>query len=479
MTGVDGIAKTGVSKKRTLSMDWSAVAFVFSLSLLAFLYGFAANELNLPPKGFIKQAFSALKAVSLIDDELPTGVERIDRNAPPALEVRQLDPGAGTELLLATGGTNRDIERCPKYGCLASIIDRSGKILHSWPLPLDKLFGGVKGFSGDAKLSNFYPIGLGLLRDGSLVATFHIRNAYPYAVGIARIDRRGRVLWKHVDSAHHWFRVGPDERIYAPIQIRRQMRHAPGTAVEIRCPYVVYDEGVRIYRADGSIERTVLMTDMLTRNGYPGLVYSVRDDCDPIHLNSVDLVTPEIARHIPGASAGDLLVSLREQSAIVLFDPATATIKRLISGRTAAQHSARFLPDGTVLAFDNQGGPRSLGGSRIVRLNLVDGSAETVFPTKASGTVLPFFSVDGGTVVPSPDGKRAMISSKKESRHIEVDVITGRPLWSMTRARDVSSLIGQDDEPVAGYFAAYGAYYLTKADMATLGLDAARSRAGP
>jgi len=340
----------------------------------------------------MKQAVSSLKAVNLIEDGLPTGVQRVDDNPPPTPAVRQLDPAAGHELLLVTGGTNRDIERCPKFGCLAYVMDRSGKVLRSWPLPLDALFDGIKGFSGQVKLSNFYPIGLGLLHDGSLVTTFHIRNAWPYAVGIARIDPNGKLLWKRIDGAHHWLHVGPDDRIYAPIQIRRELRHAPGTAVTIRCPYALYDEGVRIYRPDGTVERTVLMTEMLVQNGYPGLTYSVRDDCDPIHLNSVDLATPEIARHIPGAAAGDLLVSLREQSAIVLFDPVRAKIKRIISGRTAAQHSAKFLPDGTVLVFDNQGGPMALGGSRVVRLNLADGTATTVFPTEASRSVFAVFS---------------------------------------------------------------------------------------
>ena len=448
-------------KKRRRSIDWSAMAFVASLCLMAFLYGFASNELDLPPKAQMRQAMSAFKAINLIEDDLPTGVNRIDTNSKPGLAVRQLDPAAGDELLLVTGGPNQDTGHCPKYGCLASIIDRSGKVLHSWPLPLDTLFEGVEGFDGDVKLGNFYPIGLGMLRDGSLVATFHGRNIFPYAVGIARIDRTGKVLWKHFDGAHHWFRISPDERIYAPIQIRRKVEHIAGNAVTIRCPYVIHDGGVRIYRSDGTIERTLMMTDMLIRNGYPGLIYSVRDDCDPIHLNSVDLVTSEIAGRIPGAAAGDLLVSLREPSAVVLFDPVTAKIKRVIAGRTAAQHSAKFLPDGTVVAFDNQGGSRSLGGSRIVRLNLVDGSAETVFPTRASRSMLPFFSVDGGTVTLSPDGKRAMISSKQESRDIELDLATGRPLWSMTHVLDVGPFMKERGKPVAAHFTAYGSYYLT------------------
>ena len=447
----------GSPKVRKRAIDWSAIAFVASLCLMAFLYGFASNELNLPPKAQMRQAISALKAVSLIEDDLPTGVNRIDTRARPGPAVRQLNPGAGEELLLVTGGPNRDMARCPKYGCLAWVVDRSGKVLRSWPLPVDTLFEGVEGFNGEVKAENFYPIGLGLLHDGSLIATFHGRNIYPYAVGIARIDPTGKILWKNIDGAHHWFRIGPDERIYAPVLTPKVVKHVGGTAVEIRCPHALYNSGVRIYRPDGTVERTVIITEMLVRNGYPGLIYSVRDDCDPIHLNSVDIVTSEIARRIPGTVAGDLLVSLREPSAIVLFDPVKAKIKRIVIGRTAAQHSAKFLPDGTVLAFDNQGGSLSSGGSRILRLNLLDGSAQTVFPTQASRPVLPFFSFDGGTVVPSPDGKRVMISSKQESRDIEVDLATGRPLWSMTHVRAMKD----DSEPAAAYFTAYGSYYLT------------------
>jgi hypothetical protein len=434
--------------------------------MMAFLYGFAANQFDLPPKGLVQRAITALKAINVIDDSLPAGVNRIDPKSPPGPSVRQLDPSAGKELLLVTGWPNRDNGRCPKFGCLASVIDRSGKVLRSWPLPSDALFNDLKGFGGDVRPSNFYPIGVGLLNDGSLIATFHARNVFPYVVGIARIDPAGKVLWKHIDSAHHWFRIGPDERIYAPIQVRRVLKHVGDSAVELRCRYIVYDEGVRIYRSDGSVERTLMMSNILVDNGYPGLIYSVRDDCDPLHINSVDIVSPEIASRIPGAAAGDLLLSLREPSAIVLLDPATAKIKRLVAGRTAAQHSAAFLPDGTVIAFDNQGGSRSLGGSRIVRLNLVDGSSQTVFPTGASKPVLPFFSPDGGTVTPSADGKRAMIASKEESRDIEFDLATGRALWTMTHVLETKNR----GKRAAAYYTAYGSYYLTDDQLRSLRL---------
>ena len=461
----------GDQKRRKRAIDWSAIAFVASLCLMAFLYGTVSNEYDLPPNSQIRQAFYAVKALGLIENDLPTGVMRIDRNAKPGMAVRKLDPAAGEEMLLVTGGPHREAGRCPEFGCLAWIIDRSGKVLQSWPLPLEALFKGARGFKGDVRPTNFYPVGIGMLRDGSLVATFHSRNTYPFVGGVARISRDGKVLWKHVGGAHHWPHVGSDERIYVPIQILRKLERIAGNAVEIQCPDLVHDEGVRIYRPDGTIERTVLIAEMLIRNGYPGLIYSVRDGCDPIHINSIDTVTPEIASRIPGAAAHDLLVSLREPSAVVLFDPARAKIKRVVSGRTAAQHSAKFLPDGTVLAFDNQGGSKSLGGSRIMQLNLIDGTAQTVFPTRASRPLLPFFTETGGFVIPSADGKRAMISSENESRDFEIDLATGRPLWMMTHVLDVGPLMKSGGKPIAGYLNVRGTYYLTEEQKRSLRLQ--------
>lgn len=242
-------ASGGAKRGKRRSIDWSVVAFVASLCMAAFLYGFASNELNLPPKGLMHDAVSALKALNLIDHGFPTGVNRIEQAAAPNPIVRRLDPAAGKELLLVTGWPNRG--RCPKYACLASVVDRSGRVLHSWPAPLDELFGGIKEFSGEVRPESFYPIGIGLLHDGSIVATFHGHNVYPYAIGIARIGPTGKILWKNIDGAHHWLQVGPDERIYAPIQVRRKEKHVGDNAVEYRCEDIVYDEGIRIYRPDG------------------------------------------------------------------------------------------------------------------------------------------------------------------------------------------------------------------------------------
>ncbi len=105
-----------------------------------------------------------------------------------------------------------------------------------------------------------------------------------------------------------------------------------------------------------------------------------------------------------------------------------------------------------------------------MRLNLVDGSAQVVFPTAASKSMLPFFSEDGGTVTPSPDGKRAMISSKDESRDIEIDLATGRPLWEMREVLDVAPFMNKSGKKAMSYFTAYGTYYLTDNQVRSLSM---------
>lgn len=457
---------------RLKAVNWPFLIFLGSLGFMAMLYGMMAMKYKLPPYAQVDHATKAFEALGNMEDEtLASSVNHIAENETPKPSFTTLDPAAGKELLLVTGGPNQDAVHCPKFGCLAWIIDRSGKVLHSWPLPLDTLFNDAKDkFDGNTDLMNFYPIGIQLQPDGSIVAAFHGRNIYPYTVGIARISWDGKVLWKHIDGAHHWLHNLPDGRIAAPIQSQHPIKGFGETMIPIRCKKVIYDEGVRIYAANGTTEHTIMMGDILLRNGYPGLLYSLRDDCDPYHINSVDVVTPEIARHITGAQVGDLLLSIREPSAIMLVDPDTATVRKLISGRTAAQHSAHFLPDGTVVAFDNLGGSSKTGGSRIVRIDLNDSSVRTIFPTAASRPVLPFFSFDGSNVAVSPDGKRLMLSVKDESRDIEIEVDTGKALWVNKRVMDIDPFMKKTGKPVAAYFKAYGTYYIPDAQVKLLPL---------
>jgi hypothetical protein len=66
-------------------------------------------------------------------------------------------------------------------------------------------------------------------------------------------------------------------------------------------------------------------------------------------------------------SAGNLAVSLRSPAAILILDPATGRVKRVLKGPLAAQHSPVFLPDGTRILIG-----ATLAG-RIVEADLATG----------------------------------------------------------------------------------------------------------
>ncbi|MGD9811123.1 MAG: arylsulfotransferase family protein [Sphingobium sp.] len=443
--------------------DWSFTAFIASLCGITFGYGLAAAHWNLFPYTQLlhaRMAYSALMQLS--DSQIEFNTVKIEEGADSVRQVSKLDPRAGNELLLVTGGPSQDAEHCPKFGCLAWIVDRKGKVLHSWPLKLEEMFAHSEGFYGPKNISHFYPIGLQLLDDGSLIATFQGFHRYPYAAGLARIAWNGDIIWKHVDFSHHWPKVGPDGTIYAPTFVGTKMEYFGDTAIKTECETPVYNEGVRIYGPDGKIRKTILLAEALEKSGYTGLLYGLRDGCDPVHLNSIDVVTPDLVGKVPDAAAGDLLVSLRESSSLALVGTTSGLVKHVFGGHTAAQHSAHFLPDGNVLVFDNLGGDRTLGGSRIVQLDLIHDKAQTVYPRK-DDPLLPFSSSNGGHISISPDGKRAITSSKDQGRAIEFDIATGKPLWTMTEVLDLGPFLSEDrksKKPVAAWFKLWGTYYV-------------------
>lgn len=456
-------------------IDFAAIAFALAVLALAFAGGMAVVHFRAFPYPQTLKAVSAAKALAdLEDDRMMAGLIDLDPAAPAQPAIRTLAPGAGSEALLVTGGPYQNLARCPKFGCVAWVIDRQGRVLHSWEVDTEALFAGLENVSGRTAIHNFYPIGIALHADGGLSVTYHARNTFPYEIGIARIDRNGRVLWKHFDASHHWIDTDAAGRTYAPSMRRIEgRRHFGTTAADVRCGIVQFDEGIRVYAPDGRLEREFWAIDELERAGYPGLLYALRDDCDPIHANSVQVASAQVAANLPGIAPGDLLVSFREPNVIAVMDATSGHIKRLVAGRTAAQHSPKFLPDGTVLAFDNLGGDRRQGGTRVAHVNLVTGATTTVFPRKDQKLARPVESHDGGTIDISPDGKRMMVAIKKQGRTLEVEIATGRILWEMDKGFDIGPFLkarGIDAPTTRGWFNVYGSYYLSADDLRAIGI---------
>ena len=442
--------------------------FVAALCMLCFGYGVATVQYEVFPYRLLKEAKLGWEAWASMDTQkrnFPNAFERFEPDAAAAPQARQLSEGAGAEHILVTGGPYQLLERCPKWGCIAWIAERSGKVVHTWEVDLDELWRGLSGVSGDVNRLSLYPVGMLLGEDGSLVVSFQGRETYPVHIGIIKLDRDGRILWKRFDRSHHWPAMDADGRIYTPASILvRDMKQVGSSAVGVRC--ATGESGVdaiRVLSPGGEPLRELPLIDSFVKSGYGGVFYAIRDGCNPTHLNSIALASPEVAKAIPGAAAGDFLVSLRETSSVALLDGKTAAVKYLVSGRSAAQHSAQFLPDGSVLALDNYGGERSLGGTRVVRIDLVSGAARTVFPKGGEQGLLPVRTDSAGQISVSADGKRALVALTHQGRIVEIDVESGAPLWAYENTHDIASFLRQAEirsDTTRARFATYGAYYV-------------------
>lgn len=447
------------------------ILFVVGIAIASFLYGIATVKYEIPPYQWLREAklgWQAWGAIERDKSSFPNNFERFEDRAPPTPQAAALAQDAGEELILVTGGPYEMMDRCPTWGCMAWISDRSGKVRHTWEVNLDQLWSGMEGFSGAVNNLAFYPVGMALDGDGSLVITFQGRDTYPVQIGIVKVDRAGQVVWKRFDNSSHWIAVDDQQRIYTPYSLHvKDFQHLGGTGVQLACASGEANiDRIRVLSAEGKPLRELPLLENMVRAGYRGLLYSLRDGCDPLHLNSIDVATAQIAGHIPGAKAGDLLVSLREMNTVALLDGETGAVKYAVTGRTAAQHGLHFLPDGTALGFDNLGGDRRLGGSRVVHIDLVKGTARTLFPqedVESGSGLLPFFSQVAGQIDVSADGKRALVAVTHQGRLLEIDVASGRPLWVYDNTHDIAPFLkanGLPDKRTRARFAAYGGYYV-------------------
>ena len=450
------------------------ILFFFGMCAISFLYGVATIQYQIFPYKVLKEAKLGLSAWASMDTQksrFPNHFEQFEDSASPVPTAKTSAESAGKEHILVSGGPYQLMERCPTWGCMAWITDRSGKVLHSWEVNLDELWSGLKGFSGDVNRLSLYPVGMALGKDGTLTVSFQGRETYPVQIGIMKVDRAGKLLWKRFDNSHHWITADAAGRIYTPNARFQSLKSIGDTNVNVQCKSGESGvDAIRVIDADGKLLRDIPVIESVAKSGFGGVFYAVRDGCNPTHLNSIALAPAGVAKTLPGAAEGDLLVSLRETNSIALLDGKTAAVKYLVTGRTAAQHGPQFLPDGTVLVFDNLGGERKHGGSRVARLDLAKGTAETLFPrgTDKEKGLVPMLSLTAGHINVSPDGKRALVSVTHQGRIIELDVASGTPLWVYENTHDIAKFLQSADiraEKTRARFATYGAYYVSNLDF--------------
>ncbi|QIE43984.1 arylsulfotransferase family protein [Meridianimarinicoccus aquatilis] len=458
---------------------------VLSLLIIVFGAGVFIAEYKIPP---YRSIASGAKTIEHIVSELraPAYFGQFGNRdgGVPAEEAAQarLTLGADAdrydETVIAVGGLNEYRELCPEFGCIAVEFDRSGAVLRSWPFrPADILAADITGGSllreGVPAEPNrvVRPLGVQPYDNGDILVSFQSTGAmFPFAGGVARLAPDGSPVWFRFDYSHHWPTLLPDGRALVPdLSIGEgdwEVMVGPNGPLERQIcttgrPQI---DGVHIIAPDGSVERRIDVDAALRASNWAALLVETTDPCDPLHINYVDVLDDTA----PGGALapGNLVLSLRNLSAVIVIDPETDEVTALRRGTFSQQHAVHHLEGSRIIMFDNWGGDAMAGGSRVLEVDLATGAERRVFPrpSNAEFSDQPY-SYRGSHLDLSQDRQRMLVSFSGEGKGFELEIDTGRVIMTYDSLHDLRGVTGAPDgrESSAGRANLYGLYYVNPA----------------
>ncbi len=264
----------------------------------------------------------------------------------------------------------------------AILLDMAGKVVRRWQFP-------IKGVDHCE-----------VLGDGSVIGLIQDRE-------LVKLDARSRVVWRYAAEVHHAFWQTARGEIYV---LARRPRRFPALDPALE----VYDDLVQVLSPEGIKLREFSLLEAFWTSPYrfllpttqqdPGAAPGHRRVLDLLHANQVQVLDGSQAGQSPLFAAGNLLVSLRNVSSLVILDPTGSQLLWLWGpGNLAYQHQPTLLPNGNLLVFDN-----GVNESRVLELAPLIGRAVWSF---AAGK--DFFSATRGSCQRLPNGNTLITESNK------------------------------------------------------------------
>ena len=426
---------------------------VVALMSAAFVGGMYVYKEKVFPHGLFRAAWLTgreLFEIHVSESPLLHRAASVDvtpgRMEPPRFEFIGAD--ALADPILVSGGATALSGYCPgAMGCLAVEYAGRGDVVHAWPYRPDEIANApaIADLPYEAPLGfrfsrHAYPVGASRYENGDLLVIFHLRHSFPYAGGVARIDRDGKVVWYRRDYSHHYpHLIDGDVALIPGMRIGEGPIRKPRFPTGKRRPTWILHcdrpllDFVHVVDGEGRLLEEISVFDALVESPYGRLLLHRNPPCDPTHLNFVHQVREDVGG-VSGIEAGDLVVSLRNLSAFGILDRDDRRLKRLVRGTFFRQHSVTHLEGTKFLVFDNQGGDGVHGPSRLLLVDVAEGTEHTVFPNGATpGHLQDLFSLVGGHISVSPDRRRVVAVFPRDGRVVEVRLADGAVLTVLTK----------------------------------------------
>jgi hypothetical protein len=231
----------------------------------------------------------------------------------------------------------------------AYLIAMDGQVLHEWRRPYSSVWTEGAAVRRPQPDSHVYFRKAIVYPNGDLLAVYEGVGDTPYGYGVVKLDRNSEVLWSYLAHTHHDLDIGPDGRIYVRL-----------------------DDFLVILSPEGEELAKVSLIHAVAASEFRHLLYGVAAYAlaDPLHTNTVAVITEEVAVNLAFGEAGQILLSFRELGAIGVLDPESERLQWAARGSWLGQHDPDILPNGNILLFDNYGHfERPEGRSRVIEFD--------------------------------------------------------------------------------------------------------------
>ena len=193
------------------------------------------------------------------------------------------------------------------------------------------------------------------------------------STGLVMLDGCSRVRWALATPRfHHSIERDADGHFWVPYHVAPPL--VPGAG-----PGFVEDGMARISR-DGRVLSLVPLSRALIAGGHGHLLYAMdRHLKDPMHMNDVQPVLEDG----PVWRRGDLFVSLRSRSVVLLYRPSSDEVVWIASGPWMHQHDVNVVGPHEISVFSNNaarlghGRREVLGTSEVYLYDLASGAARS------------------------------------------------------------------------------------------------------
>ena len=333
------------------------------------------------------------KHIAAMEEALIWSVDQVSRNLP--WYYRYIEGGVpDTKAVEWANSTDRYLMSVvgPNNHMMIRVVDYRGDVYNEWLVDWFKIWPDATHLPA-SKVPKMQPgstlHGLAMLENGDVIFNIEV-------LGLFRMTPCGDVVWKLPYRTHH--SIFPDEQgnfwVTGKITHEKSVPEYPNHKPSFHEPTLL-----RV-SPDGEILREISVFELLDKNDLRALLHMVTANNsqtavsgDTLHLNDVDVfpstMEEGLFRH------GDIMISLRNISTVLVFDPENLTIRYIKTGGFVRQHDPDFLDGNTYSVFDNNNiAPKAFGQQSRILIVAADtgdvttwyeGSVETPFYTNVMG----------------------------------------------------------------------------------------------